>query len=120
MWNRQKCSLCRVFEIRCKTLWVNSLGTETIFRMLQNRNVISVMISYSSAEYDYVGVAHKGGSISLMTIQKDNLGLLCGIVMSPSLYSLCSNLSLEVTSKGFNIQFLCLKTLRPMVCLEKK
>lgn len=55
----------------------------------------------------------------LMTIWKDNLGLLCEIVISSSLDSLCSNLSLKVTSKDFNIQFLCLKTLRPMVCLEK-
>lgn len=63
------------------------------------------MISYSYAKCDYFSVAHKGGSVSLMTIQKDNFWLLCGIVMSSSLDDLCSNLSLKVSSKSFSIVF---------------
>ena len=90
---------------------------ETIFRMIQNRNVISVLRFLKSM---IILVWHvKVAQFLLCPFRKITLGSFVELQAS-SLDSLCSNPSLKVTSEGFNIQFMCLKTLRPMVRLQKK
>lgn len=97
--------VCRywVFEIQCKTLWVNSFRN---WNYIQNATEQKCHLCY-----DFLLIC---GVWFILVWQvkvawflfhsEDNLGLLCGIVMS------CSNLSLKVASKGFNIHFLWLKT----------